>query len=128
MNNRRMLDFALLCALFGSLLCGDWQAIGNDQCGSFNNTTFLIADNSINTSVYEEDCESVSNQCFWNPQSHITREFCNICIPACLSEQRVLNFYQFGLGALLISFSASLGFVFLSVVISDISPVESQVL
>ena len=136
-DNRKMLGFALLCTVLGSFLCGDWQAMANDPCtsaspsnSSYNDSFSQGADN---VSIYEDivkHCEAMSsseNHCFWNPQSRITGEFCNTCYPACLSEQRALNFYQFALGALLITLAGSIGHVFMSAVTSDISPIESQV-
>ena len=86
-----------------------------------------------NSSLYQqlvESCEALSNsshQCFWNPKSRITGEFCNTCLPTCLSKQASLNIYQFSLGVVLICLSGPLGFVFTSAVTSDITSVESQV-
>ena len=115
-----MLGFSLICALFGSLLCGDWQAIGNNPCSYTNtsNTTdfndlctesFSCTNNLINLSNYVRSCEALSSsndECFWNAQSRITG---TSCLSVCLSQQRSIDIYQFGLGALLVAFSASLG-------------------
>ena len=83
-----------------------------------------------NSSLYVERCDALSSsshQCFWNPMSRITGEFCNTCLPTCLSEQTTINFYQFTVGILLISFAAPLGFVLISAMSSDIASVDSQV-
>ena len=77
-----------------------------------------------------ERCEALSNsshQCFWNPKSRITGEFCNTCHASCHSEQKSSNFYQFSAGVLLVSLASSLGFVFVSAITSGYTPVESQV-
>ena len=92
-----------------------------------------IGENVSEISRYEwlvENCEAQSSsghQCFWNPQSRVTGEFCNTCLPVCLSQQTTVNFYQFTVGTLLLSVSAPLGFVFISAITSDITSVESQV-
>ena len=135
-----MLALSLICALFGSLLCGDWQAIGNNPC-SYTNTSnltdyndctasFSCTDNSTNMSVFVTNCEALSSssdECFWNPKSRITGEFCNSCVSVCLSKQKSINIYQFGLGVIFIYFSGTFGFIFLSAVMSDITPVDNQV-
>jgi hypothetical protein len=150
-ENRVMLGVSLLCALIGSVLITDWQAIGRDPCSAAFNSSitdsmlndsysgsyvgdFLINETSdtevTNTSSsYLEACiaqSSSSDRCFWNPQSRVTGDFCNSCAPACLSEQKSLDIVQFSIGALLIASSASLGFVFISAVTSEITSVESQ--
>ena len=120
---------------------GDWQTInGNSSCSSAAVNDLLhesIEDDCLNStsnsSLYQqlvESCEALSSsshQCFWNPKSRITGEFCNTCLPTCLSEQASLNFYQFSLGVVLICISGPLGFVFISAITSAITSVESQV-
>ena len=89
--------------------------------------------NSSNSSLHSqwvESCEALSNsshQCFWNPKSRITGEFCNTCDTICYSEQKSFNFYQFTAGVMLICLSSSLGFVFISSIASAYTPVEHQV-
>ena len=155
-DNRVMLGISLLCALTGSAFVSDWQAVGHDPCsaapnssitdGMFNesyNEVYYTGDPFSNetsetevtntSSLYLELLEaciaqsSSSDRCFWNPQSRVTGDFCNSCAPACLSEQKSLHIVQFSIGALLIASSASLGFVFISAVTSEITSVESQV-
>ena len=135
---------------------GDWQAIGHDPCSSDSNTSTnstsssdligidvdsvlssgLMTDelnSTFSSNLYQqlvERCEALSSsshQCFWNPKSRITGEFCNTCLPTCLSKQTTINFYQFTVGILLISFATPLGFVLLSAISSDIASVDSQV-
>ena len=161
-NNRKVLGVALTLALVGSILMGDWQAIGRDPCSLDGNHQLNTSTNSTNSSdlihgvsvdsvlssglmtdelnstsnssIYEqlvEQCEALSSsshQCFWNPKSHITGEFCNTCLPTCLSKQTTINFYQFTIGILLICFATPLGYVLIFAIASDIAPVDSQVI
>ena len=89
--------------------------------------------NSSNSSLYNwwvESCEALSSsshQCFWNPKSRITGEFCNTCHRACYSEQKSLNFYQFSIGMLLVCLATPLGFVFVSSITSAYTPIDHQV-
>ena len=119
---------------------GDWQSIGHDPCfssslnttevsQSFNSSESYEDEHSRNTSLVEE-CEAKSSsahKCFWNPQSRVTGEFCNTCIPRCLSQQKTLDVYQFSIGVLLLSIATPLGFVFISAISSDVTSKESQV-
>ena len=88
---------------------------------------------SSNSSDYQllvESCEaqsSSSHQCFWNPESRITGEFCNTCHKECLSKKTSINFYQFTAGVMLVSLATPLGFVFISAITSDFTPLHSQV-
>ena len=135
---------------------GDWQALAPDPCSSFPplNTSTITSqmENDLdypfssggagsgavvveskgtsNSSLLQESCEALSSsghQCFWNPQSRITGDFCNTCHSACLSRQTSLNFYQFCIGVFLISLGTPLIYVIVSAVTSDITPVASQV-
>ena len=142
MDNRHLLGLCLVCTLAGSMLFGDWQAIGHDPCTSLNTTSqYFNFDSSFtgsgetgvssNISQLVDSCEALSgsgDQCFWNPQSRVTGEFCNTCVASCLSEQKSLDIYQFSAGVLLLSVSAPLGFVFVSAIASDITSVEMQVI
>ena len=164
-NNRKVLGVALTSALVGSILMGDWQAIGRDPCSLDGNLQLNTSTNSTsssdlihgvsvdsvlssglmlpptdelnstsNSSLYEqlvEQCEALSSsshQCFWNPKSHITGEFCNTCLPTCLSKQTTINFPQYTIGILLISFATPIGYVLIFAIASDIAPVDSQVI
>ena len=90
---------------------------------------------SSNSSDYQQMidsacCEAQSSsghQCFWNPESRITGEFCNTCHRECLSKKTSINFYQFTAGVLLVSLATPLGFVFISAITSDFTPLHSQV-
>lgn len=89
----------------------------------------LCSNSSLQQKVETCVSQNISggHQCFWNPQSRITGESCNTCHESCQSEQKAMNFYQFGIGVLLISLSSPLGFVYISAITSDITSVESQV-
>ena len=115
---------------------GDWQAIGQDPCTTGIDYDAISSEHmnaTSNSSLYQqwlESCEALSNsshQCFWNPKSRITGEFCNTCLRTCLSEQKSTNFYQFSLGVLLVSLTAPLCFVYIPAITSAITSVESQV-
>ena len=89
----------------------------------------LCSNSSLHQKVIET-CEIqniTGHLCFWNPKSRITGEFCNTCHESCQSEQKAMNFYQFGIGVLLVSLSSPLGFVYVATITSDITSVESQV-
>ena len=146
-NNRVLLGASLIISLMGCGLMADWQAIRySDACSSMPanltdldsgniNSSLLSYDTNLtsNSSLYQqllESCEALSSsshQCFWNPESRVTGEFCNTCLPTCLSQQASLNFYQFSMGALLVSVGSLLGYVYIPAVSSDVSSVESQV-
>ena len=151
-DNRNLLGLCLLFAFVGSMLVGDWQSIFiNDPCSAATVNVNEVFDfqnesspanlnysmsgfnSSDNVTAYEQlvaSCEALSSsshQCSFNPNSHITGEFCNTCMPTCLSKQATINFYQFSAGILLLSLSAPLGFIFASAIASEITSVESQV-
>ena len=127
-NNRVLLGIALVSCLMGCLLMSDWQAIGSgDVCSLPTNLSALASDNVGSGKVPIDSNNCSSHQCFWNPESRVTGEFCNTCLPTCLSQQASLNFYQFSVGVFLISAGSWLGYVFISAVASDITSVESQV-
>ena len=138
LNNWLLLGVSLVPILIGVILIGDWQAIGHDPClQDWNSNSnkqsgdlFLSTENYSNSSLFQGSCESWSNsthQCFWNPQSRITRECCNTCHDACLSKQKSMDIYQLSIGVLLISVMFPIGFFSIPAILSDISSVESQV-
>lgn len=156
-DNRKLLGMCFVFAFAGSLLVGDWQSIGDDSCNSeYVNTPSseeeLQSDfassgldssaipideqsNSMSDNIITylaERCEALSNnsstdQCFWNPQSRITGEFCNTCLDTCLSVQKSLDIYQFSIGLFLLAISTSFAFVLVSAISSDLTSVHSQV-
>ena len=178
LDNRLLLVLAFFMGLTGSILIGDWQAIGHDPCSSTSAIQHLttstnsseLADtdygqpglyptaselhSGLNTyysgdslfsppsqsegvnitsnfsHVFSERCEALSSsnhQCFWNPHSRITGEYCNTCHASCHSEQKSSNFYQFSAGVLLVTLASSFEFVFISAIASAYTAVECQV-
>lgn len=143
-NNRILLGLALIICLIGCGLIGDWQAIGGDTC-SINSTslnvTLLECNGDTNgTAIYnltsglelsEKDCceaQSTSiHQCFWNPHSRVSGDYCNTCRKQCLSLTTALNFHQFNVGVFLVAVGAILGYVITNAIASDIASVENQV-
>ena len=102
------------------------QAMG----GELDVNLTLPSSNSSDYQQMVDSCEaqsSSSHQCFWNPKSRITGEFCNTCQTVCLSELTSINFYQFTAGVLLVSLATPLGFVFISATTSDFTPLHTQV-
>jgi MFS family permease len=146
-DNRKILGVVYVLCFIGAILMGDWQAVNQDDpclAGSgFDNDTsrqcseseiFFSGTGESNSELSHHElvknCTSLSSpshQCFLNPDSDITGEFCNTCLCACLSKQTTINFYQFTVGILLISFATPLAFVLISAIASDIAPVTSQV-
>lgn len=152
MDNRYLLGLCLLFAVIGCALVGDWQSLmSNDVChseferatnidndlfsgsGLSNSSCSLLSDQgncTVSFKPYDQCCRSLSSsghECFFNPKSRITGEFCSTCLCTCLSEQSTINLYQFSAGILFLSLAGPLGFVFSSAIASDITPVESQV-
>jgi hypothetical protein len=120
-----------------SLVDGDWNGSLTElsdppcyltYCG--DNSSLIDSGNGVLNCSESQSCESRSgagHHCYWNPQSPITGEFCNNCVPECLSKKATINFYQFSAGILLLSVAGPLGFVIVSAVASEITSVESQV-
>ena len=141
-NNRIMLGLALTLCLIGCVLIGDWQAINGPTCSTPANSSSVLessgstsGENELTSSLslsqhLRESCEGWNNSrhCFWNPYSRVTGDFCNTCLDTCLSEKASLNFYQFSAGVFSVAVGSLLGCVFMNVLTSDITPVESQVI
>ena len=121
------MGFTLIISLIGCTLASDWQAFSGDPCSSL---TFNSTNSTNATHAWIEDCEALStdtHQCFWNPQSRVTGDYCNTCLPVCLSLQTSLNFYQFSIGVLLMAVAATLQFIFNLALVSDITQKRHQV-
>ena len=76
-------------------------------------------------------CESFSGppyNCFWNPNSRITGEYCPRCEPLCRSSDHSLNFIQFAVGVSLITLAFPVGRATLTLITSDAMGHTSQVL
>ena len=153
-GNRNILALSIALVLVGSLLFGDWQSIGHDPCTAFSSNVtesscetsslsgagsgtgdkaYTGGDSVTNTTVLQElvgGCEALSgpnHACFWNRQSRITGEYCYECVKTCLSTEKSRNIYQLSLGMILLSIGSPLGYIFISAIGSDITPLNSQV-
>ena len=140
-----MFGLSLIISLFGCALVGDWQAINGDPCSHTNYNNITINDTtaasglddiwyySPNLTEFQQNvlnCEAQStssHQCFWNPQSRVTGEYCSTCLSTCLSHQASLNFYQFNGGVFLTAMGSILGFIFIRALNSDVTPMKHQV-
>ena len=135
-----MVGLSLIISLVGCVLIGDWQATDGDPCSfqTMNDTAALgsatgLDDISANLTGFQlsvADCEAQStssHQCFWNPQSRVTGDYCSTCLPACLSQQTSLNFYQFSAGVFLTALGSLLGYIFVNALNSDVTPMKHQV-
>lgn len=149
-GNRKVLALSLVLVLAGSVLFGDWQSIGQDPCVSFSSN---VTDNDCSipgsgsgrevstggedpatdrTAIQElvERCQNLSgpsSTCFWNRQSRVTGEYCTECVGTCLSTERSQNIYQLSLAVIFLSIGTPLGYIFTSAIVSDITPLNSQV-
>lgn len=75
-------------------------------------------------------CESANvhgHQCFWIPNSIVTRRHCSDCPPICRSLQHSLTFVQFCIGAALLMVSIPIAWVPVAALISDRVHKEAQV-
>ena len=75
-------------------------------------------------------CESAAipnHQCYWTPNSIVTKHHCDDCQPICRSTKRSLNFVQFCIGITLTIGSTALCRAPSIGLISDRIPRESQV-
>ena len=93
--------------------------IGNNidhwsQCDFVNNTA-------------QCNCEESSNQCFWNPSSRLTGQYCERCRPVCLSKEYSLSFPQLMIGVMLLAPGYPMGRISLSILASDGLGKASQV-
>ena len=136
LNMRQMLIFWMTVIIISVTLMADWQSIGHDPCRegfSVNNSMAVQPhrDEYISVEGGGQVCKSLStsgNECFWNPNSRVTGEYCAECFKVCRSVGKSLNFIQFSVGLALFSMTLvpfQLGTIFLT---SDVVPLKYQVL
>ena len=97
-----------------------------DTSFNFNNDTVGSNENSNASSV----CESFSGppyNCFWNPNSRITGEYCPRCEPLCRSSDHSLNFIQFAVGVSSITLGFIMSRIAFTLLTSDAMGAASQV-
>ena len=142
-SNRTTVMLSLVVSLVGCALIGDWQAITtaaeSEPCSLYSsminetNVPHLICESANITGFQNEvdSCQAQStsgHQCFWNPQSRVTGEYCSTCLSTCLSHQTSLNFYQFSLGVVLLTSGSLLLYVLVPALASDTTPPNNQVI
>ena len=93
-------------------------------CDFLDNSSLTECCNSSSTSTAGCICESLSDvpnyNCYWNPNSIITGEYCERCRPVCLSHSHTLSFIQFVIGVFAVSGSIGFSRNFVSIVASDL--------
>ena len=95
---------------------------------SFNHDNYTIGSGENSNSSFI--CESFSGppyNCFWNPNSRITGEYCPRCEPLCRSSDHSLNFIQFAVGVSLITPGFVMSRIALTLLTSDAMGDASQV-
>ncbi len=128
-DNRLILLLFFMCSTIGVLILVDWQSLGGDPCVAFNLTSEeSIYGNASDASYYCELFGVESGyECFWNPESRITGDYCERCRQVCLSKSHTLNLVQFIAGMLLLAMSMGPGRVLVATIASDIADGNSQV-
>ena len=109
----------------------DWQSLRGNPCNQFNdNSTIDLLDdyNSTELSYYCEKFGDDNNyNCFWNPISRITGDYCERCRAVCLSETHSLNFIQLFIGIVLLASSMASGRLLVTTIASDVAGSNAQV-
>ena len=120
----------------------DWQSIGHDPCREgfpVNDSTYAqphrdeltLAPNEYVTAEGDQECRNLStrgSECFWNPNSRVTGEYCIECFKVCRSVEKSLNFVQFSIGALLFATTLSPFQISPVMLVSEVIPLKYQVL
>ena len=86
-------------------------------------TAIVIANSA---SEEQKICES-NQDCYWNPSSVISGEYCTECLPACLSKSGSLHFIQLCIGMPLLIISSMLGHYTLYPIVTKITSPQLQV-
>ena len=83
---------------------------------------------SFTTSCLCEQFSSVPNyQCFWNPMSRVTGDYCDRCREVCLSKSHSLNFVQLFIGITAMTIWQPPGRLVVTAIASDLYGENSQV-
>ena len=80
-----------------------------------------------NTSQCACEGSGEEGQCFWNPQSRLTGDYCERCRPVCLSRDHTISFGQLIAGTFLLSLVFAMGRMCLTILLSDGLGEASQV-
>ena len=147
LNTRKVLLSWIAVTMIATALMADWQSIGHDPCREgfpLNHSLAVSRTGSLDTTnnshhystleeVYVKEsraCEDLStsgSECFWNPKSRITGEYCAECFRVCRSVDKSLNFVQFSIGLTMLGMSLSPFQLNLVVMLSDVVPLKHQV-
>ena len=119
---------------FGSGMMNEFNCIVQEKgqfCDFIDNSSLIECCNSTSTSTAGCICESLSDvpnyNCYWNPNSIITGEYCERCRPVCLSHSHTLSFSQFLIGVFIISGSLTFSRIILTLIVSDLIGKSKQV-
>ena len=100
-------------------------------CDFLDNSSLTECCNSTSTSTAGCICESLSDvpnyNCYWNPNSIITGEYCERCRPVCLSHSHTLSLIQFLIGVFTISGSVTFNRIIITLIVSDLIGKSKQV-
>ena len=123
----------------------DWQAIRGDPCYQFSLLENSTSARDEMSTAHLNDCldyeyrnesdgcfcealgRSHGYDCFWNPVSRLTGEYCERCHQVCLSQSHTLNFVQLIIGVILLSYSYAPGRLLVASIASDIAKNKPQV-
>ena len=136
LDTRQMLIFWMIVTIISVTLMADWQSIGHDPCREgfpVNNSTAVQPhrDEYVSAEGGGQVCRNLStsgSECFWNPNSRVTGEYCAECFKVCRSVDKSLNFVQFSIGAMLFAMTLSPFQISPVVLVSDVIPLKYQVL
>ena len=105
----------LNCSDIDSVICS--AMIDFPEC-AHNSSDFCYCTMFNNVSSYE---------CYWNPVSRVTGQYCERCRPVCLSKAHTLKFIQLFVGVVLLSACFVPGRLLVTTIASDIAGNHSQV-
>ena len=128
-QNRIMLEFGMESATTDCLTskCSSQTNSYYEQYPIYMDDIDLDSCNS-NTSCICESFSVPPFNCFWNPNSRITGQYCPRCEPLCRSTDHTINFIQFIVGISLITLAFPIGRGTLTLIVSDAMGYNSQVL
>ena len=92
-----------------------------------NRNKWSECNNETTTKQYLCEQSSDEYQCFWNPSSRITGQYCEMCRPVCLSKEYSLPFLQLIIGVVFVAPGYPLGRIGLTLLVSDGLGKASQV-
>ena len=133
LDNRQLLIFLYACSTAGTLIMTDWQSLRGDPCNQFNASYLpqeydgIFDSHNSSESYFCEQYGNSSYNCFWNPVSRITGDYCERCRQVCLSSEYSLNFIQLVVGMILLIICMSNARLLVTTIASDVSRGDRQV-